>query len=192
MLDHFGEDGTILEGFNSETFDVLAEILQQHPEEAWSLISRCLEPPADSRVYYLTHWLRGRDFFGEEEEGTLPLIPANIVWEWVDNNVEDRAPYLATFVPKTLHREQDRVCWSREVLVRYGDREDVRRNLRSNFSKEGWKGSESLHLREKKQRLIEFKEDEINANVRLWIDEYISELNPRIQRAEISEEREAF
>ncbi len=76
--------------------------------------------------------------------------------------------------------------------MRYGTREDERRNLMANFSSEGWKDPESLHNQGKKQWLLDFKREEDNENVKRWIDEYVSLLEERIERAKIEEERDDF
>jgi len=190
MLEHFGENGTILEGFHSRTQSVLTEITQQYPEEIWARIAKHLGPPIDSQAYSITQWLRGAGFWDAEQEGALSMIPTEAVWRWVDEDVESRAWYLASFVPKMLFREGGNPCWAREVLVRYGDREDVRRNLVANFSTESWWGPESLHVQNKKQKLLDLKEGEDNENVIRWIDEYVSQLEQRIEQTRIIEERE--
>jgi hypothetical protein len=136
-------------------------------------------------------WLRGEDPWNKKE-GALALIPTEAVWRWVDEDTEKRAWYLASFVPNLLFREEDRICWAREVLIRYGKREDVRRNLMSNFSSEGWRGPTSLHLQNKVQDLLDFGEEEENENVRRWINEYVSYLEQDIERARIEEERRDF
>ena len=109
----------------------------------------------------------------------------------VDEDADQRGWYLATMVPPNLFREEGRECLAREVLVRYGDREEVRRNLMANFSTEGWTGHRSLHLQEKNE-LLEFKEEEVNHNVRRWIDEYVAVLEEDSESAKISEERMGF
>ena len=190
LLEHFGERGTILGGFRSKTHSVLADILRQGPEETWMRISDRLGPPIDERAYLLKDWLRGEDSWGREQEGTLSMIPPGAVWRWVDEDVDGRAWYLASFVPKLLFREEGRICWAREVLVRYGARDDVRRNLTANFSTEGWTGPASLHLQRKKQHLLDFLEEERNENVKRWINEYVSQIAERIESARITEERE--
>jgi hypothetical protein len=73
------------------------------------------------------------------------------------------------------------VCLAREVLIRYGEREDVRSNLIANFSSESWVGPESLHLRAKKRQLLEFKKREENENVKRWTDEYVFALDQEIE-----------
>jgi len=191
MLEHFGEDGTILESFHSQTQTVLNEITRRYPEEVWIRITKYLGPPVDSRTFHIREWLRGGEFF-KAKEGTLSIIPLGKIWEWVDEDVESRAWYLASFVPSTLLKEEGRICLAREVLVKYGSREDVRRNLIANFSTEGWTGPASLHYKKKKQWLLDFKKGEDNENVKHWIDEHISSLEKAIKREEIIEERERF
>lgn len=191
MLEHFGEDDTIFEGFDGQTQTVLNEITKVYPQAVWEKITKYLGPPIDSRAFHIKEWLRGGNFF-EEKEGAIVLIPQEVIWKWVDENVENRALYLASFVPKKLFREEGKTCLAIEVLVRYGQREDVRRNLTANFSTEGWCGSESLHYQTKKQHLLDFKKNEDNENVKRWIDEYVSLLDQYIEQAKIEEERDNF
>lgn len=188
MLEHFGEDGTIFESFRSQTQAVLNEITLLYPKEIWEKITKYLGPPIDSRAFHIRQWLRGNELF-KEEEGALVLIPPEDIWKWVEGDVEKRAWYVATFAPNELFRKEGKICLGREVLVRYGEREDVRRNLRANFSTEGWSGPESIHYQEKKQKLLDFKKEEENERVKLWIDEYVSSLDKYIERAKIEEER---
>ena len=171
---------------------MLTEIIKQHSKEIWSRIAKYIGPPIDSRAHHITQWLRGGGFWGAEYKGALSEIDMEAVWQWVDENIEERAWYIASFVPKMLFREEGRVCWAREVLVRYGSREDVRRNFSANFSSEGWTGPESTHFQNKKQELLTFREGEDSENVQRWIDEYVSQLDQRIDQAKIMEEREAF
>jgi hypothetical protein len=62
----------------------------------------------------------------------------------------------------------------------------------ASFSSESWVGPASLHCSEKVQRLLDFKKDESECNVRMWIDEYVAQLQKEIQSARIREEREDF
>ena len=72
----------------------------------------------------------------------------------------------------------------------FGDREDVLRNFASNFATESWMGNESEHHRTTKESLLTFRQDETDPTVIRWIDYYISELDDRIEQAEILEERQ--
>lgn len=190
ILQHFGEEGTIFEDYHSSTREVLNQITLRYPKEVWVRVTKYLGPPIDSRAFHIKNWLRGGDFFKTESEGVLSIIPVEMIWAWVDEDVGKRAWYLANFVPKTLFREEGRACLAREVLVRYGAREEVRRNLMANFSTEGWWGPASLHYQTKKRQLLDFRNDEDNENVKRWIDEYVASLDQQIQREKIEEERE--
>jgi hypothetical protein len=192
MIEHFGEEGTILGGFHSRANSVLNDITNTYPDEVWERITKFLGPPIDSRAYRLKSWLRGEELFRKDGEGALSIIPADKIWEWVDKNVGKRAWYLASFVPNRLFREEGKICLARELLVRYGSREDVRRNLMANFSTEGWSGPASLHHEAKKQQLLEFSKRENNQNVLAWISEYASALDEDIRREKIEEEREGL
>jgi hypothetical protein len=190
MLEHFGEDGTVVGDFHSSSHAVLGEIMKLHPVDVWKATTKYIGPPIDSRAYRTTHWLRGDLFDTPGATGALSIIPFDAIFEWVDENVEERAWYLASFVPKQLFRRESVTCLAREVLIRYGAREDVRRNLMVNFSSEGWAGPRSVHLEAKKRELLEFRKGETNAKVKRWVDGYVEVLNKQIEQARIEEERE--
>jgi len=191
ILENFGEDGTILEGYHRSTDEVINQIARQQPKEVWERVAKYLGPPIDSRAFHIKSWLRGAGFF-EEKEGTLSSLTPETIWQWVDQDVEKRAWYLATFVPKVLFRQEDRICWARELLVRYGDREDVQNNLMANFSSEGWTGPASQHYQQKKEGLLVFREKEDNATVQQWIDRFVIGLDKQIEQEKIMEERRGF
>ena len=119
MLAHFGEHGTIVGAYYPQTNKVLDKILRCFPVDMWNHIAGYLGPPIDSRAFHIYHWLR---------EGALALIPAEPVWNWVEENVEQRARYVASFVPPVFPGDPESAS-ACEVLVRYGSSEDVRSNL---------------------------------------------------------------
>lgn len=192
VLEHLGEDGTIAAGYHSPVQAFLTQMLRERPAEMWALIAERLGPPIDARAMHIRQWLHGELSFRAEQPtvGALELIPPTLVWDWVDANVERRAWYLASFVPNRLFREDGRICWAREVLIRYGDREDVRRNLSANFSTEGWWGSETEHLWQRIHGLMEHRGIETEPRVVRWIDEYVDHLRLEMERARVREERE--
>src|SRR6185503_4371012 len=69
-LEHFGEDGTVLEGYRSHALSVVNKIAKKHPAEVWKLLRKYLGTPIDERAYHIRSWLRGESFF-EDHEGTL-------------------------------------------------------------------------------------------------------------------------
>ena len=190
MLSHFGQAGTIF-GVHSEICSVLNQIANQYPVEVWEQVSKHLEDQTNSsRVFSLEQWLREGSLEGEGA-GALTLIPQEEIWEWVDKDMDNRAWYVAyRLMPKTLSAEEWPTSPVRAFLIHYGEREDVRRNLKANYSTEMWQGPLSLHYENKQQQLLHLKDGEDNENVKRWIDEFVEELEKDIERAKIGEERE--
>jgi hypothetical protein len=191
ILEHLADD-SFVSRHEHESLTVL-NLATSHPtEDIWRIIAGYLGPPIDRRAWRIKDWLSGGGFFGERIPGALVRMPADQVWAWVDEHVEQRAWYLATFVPNILFHDLDRTCWARELLVRYGDRDDVRNNLAANFSTGGWVGEESEYLSQKRNSLAEFLLQETHTNVRRWVGDYIAHLERAIEESRIWEEREGF
>ena len=196
MLDHFGEEGTIVAPY-SQSHSILTEMVKEYPEAVWERVSKYLEIPYHlPRTFFLERWLQGENFSDssstEKEQGILTLIPREKIWEWIDEDVENRVKYFAFgLVPKTLSVEEWPTSLTRAVLERYGTREDVRTNLLTNYTfVETWTGDLSLHFEKKKRSLLRIREEENNENVKRWINEYLDKLEKEIERAKVEEERE--
>lgn len=189
VVEHFGERGTIFDGFSIQAKEVLILILRQRPAEVWQIITDYLGPPIDTRAFHLTHLLRGGTLF-EEEESPLQHVPPEEIFKWVNENIEERAWYLASFVQPIFGGGEGTTSLAREILVRYGDREDVRNNLMANFSTEGWTGNESEHIRKKIEALLRTRDSETNQNVISWIVDYVRRLEDQMKKALDREERE--
>ena len=192
MFSHFGREGSIIDVY-SQTCLVLDQITEQHPVGVWERVSKLLEDQTDfSRVASLERWMREGGTSGREErKEALIFIPREKIWEWVDKDVEKRAWYLAyRLMPTTLSVEEWWTSLARAVLMRYGEREEVRSGLRSNYLTEGWWGPGSLHYKEKQQQLLRLKDGEDNENVKRWIDEFVDGLKESIDYEKIGEERE--
>ena len=78
---------------------------------------------------------------------------------------------------------------ARAILMKYGERDEVRSCLRSNYLTGGWWGPGSLHYKEKQQQMLRLKEGEDNENVKRWIDEFVDGLEEAIVHEKIEEER---
>ena len=191
VLPHFGKEGTIFGAFDTETSPVLTKLTKLYPEQVWKHVSKRLE----ERDFFLEEWLKEGDsknsFSTADEKGALTFIPPEKIWEWIDGDVKDRAWYFAyRLVPKTLSVEEWPNSLVRAFLMRYGDQEDVRRNLSANYGTDMWKGLRSLHFEAKRDKLLRINEGEDNRNVKRWLDEYIHRLEGDIEHARIEEERE--
>ncbi|MXY27831.1 hypothetical protein F4Y59_06690 [Candidatus Poribacteria bacterium] len=191
VLPHFGKKGTIFGTFNTKAFSVLTELAKRHPGQVWKCVSKRLE----ERDFFLEKWLKkgdARDSFStEEEKGALTFIPRERIWEWIDEDVENRAWYFAyRLTPKTFSLEEWPNSLARAFLIHYGGREDVRNNLYANYATESWTGERSLYLEKKKEKLLCLKDSEDDVNVKRWLDEYIGGVEEDIEHARIDEERE--
>ncbi|MHA1279981.1 MAG: hypothetical protein ACTSQ8_22535 [Candidatus Helarchaeota archaeon] len=189
IIDHFRETGTIFSGFHSYSTELLYIALQSDPEGIWNLIAQRIQFPLPTNLYYLFQWLRGDDMFADEKNGAMQLFPEKLLWDWIDEDIEQRASFIASYLPPNLFHSEERDCLARVFLVRY-DTEEAKLKLMSNFSYEGWTGPESLHFRKKIDQLREFQSSEKNEKVNNWINEYIYELEKREEDARIREERD--
>jgi len=190
ILEHLGEDGSVLEEYHSQTQEVIDGIARRHPSKVWDIVAKYLGPPIDSRAFHIKEWLRGSEHSSAGVSGALAFFSPEKVWEWVEADIKKRPWYVAYFVPKILFKVEGKFCWAREVLAKYGDRNDVRKEMGANFYTEGWSGPASLHYQQRKNQLIDFKKSEDNENVKRWLDEMIDSLNKQIEHEEIQEERE--
>ena len=192
MIEHLGERGTVVEGYHSPTFIALNEITRRLPEEIWPTVSRVLGPPIDARAYRVGLWLRGESFFNNGGFSAIEMFPQHCIWDWVNEDAETRAPYLATLVPPRLTTAKSANSLTRELLVRFGHNPDVRKRLQGNFSTEGSTGPYSVHLQRKRNQLMKFQENEANPNVLLWMKEYTRYIDGQIRQARMEEERSSY
>lgn len=191
ILVPFGNDSTIFDSF-SQSCSFLTETTKKFPEEVWEYVGKYLGRQDNfSKTVSLARWLRETDLSEtEKEKGALTLIPREKIWEWVDQDVENRAWYLASeFVPKTLLIEEWHDSLARDLLVRYGDQEDVRSTLISNYSTEGFSGPASLYYEEKLHKLVDIQNNDNDEKVNYWINEFVPFLEEQIEHAKIDEER---
>ena len=192
MLAHFGQKGSIVDNY-SKTCSVLTELTKQHPTQVWEHVSKHLETRGNFlSMFAIEKWMREADLSAtEKEKGALTLIPREKIWEWVDDDVENRASYIAhSLVPKRHLEEEWKTSLVRATLKRYGMRKDVRSALMANYLTGVWAGPASSRYETKKQQLLRIKHSENDKNIKLWIDGFVDGLEKEIERAKVEEERE--
>ena len=59
----------------------------------------------------------------------------------------------------------------------------MRLELLRNFSTESWSGDAIEHYKMKKEQILQIRKKTHDANVLVWIDEYVEALNCNIQRS---------
>ncbi|MFO0129253.1 MAG: hypothetical protein ACK54J_19030 [Pseudanabaena sp.] len=176
-------------GYNAELQKLLVEIVNKKSKEVWDVVTQYIEPRFNTRAFRITRWLRGGGIPPTTTASMIEAFDPNDIWSWIDNKPEERASYAALFAPNRFFKEDGKVCFAREIIVRYGNLENVGSALVANFSTDGWSGAASIFYQQKRKILLDFKEDENNINVRNWIDSYAETLEKYIENAEINEER---
>jgi len=190
LVGSFGNENSIISSKYSMATEVLVKIAQENPSETWQGISKNLTLPYNERSFHLKDWLRGEKGWTKKPSGALWQFNPSDVWAWIDENIDERAKIAADFVPPFLLRPQDKTCYARELLVRYGERNDVGRILVANFLSEGWSGPQSLHYMKSIKELENFAKEETDLKVKRWINKHISRLKQMVEQAQIEEERE--
>jgi hypothetical protein len=192
MLDNIGNDGSILDHADRYVKSVLSRISEMYPDEMWMRALTLLE---EKGYFIFKRWLGSNEFFQGSDTANLALlekIKLDTLWEWIEQDIEKRAWFIAALVPNTFSNTPGEVCLAREVLIRYGDREDVRRNLTANFYSGGWSGKTSDYYRRKLADAEAKKQSETDQKVIRWLDEYVGRLRKSIEEAKIGEERDDF
>ena len=192
ILLNFGKDGSIAGLYDSEAYRFLYATIKRKPSAMWSRIASYLGPPIDERAYNLKEWLKGEKGFKTSESSALELINPADIWAWIEKDVDKRAWYFASFVAPYIERDDERSFLARELLIRYGNRADVRRNFTANYSSGVFWGSLKEKFQKRKDHLLEIKKLEPNPNIITWIDEYVTALDNDIEREKIREERGDF
>lgn len=188
VLGRWLERSTFFDSAN-ECEQVLDRIVRREPVAAWRCIVRFLSEPRNSRTGRILRWLQGEPS-GTEESGvsTFAILPQDEVFAWVDADAEARAPLLARHVPRTLDAAGGGHM-TRALLSRFGDREDVRTELICNFHSGCWTGRRSASLESDLIAARRWRNDERNARVSRWLDEYIASLESQANRELVAEER---
>lgn len=166
---------------NSQTCDVLTEIIKVSPKEIWGVVCQYLGPSLDQRIFRIHELLRKALCDNE----TLTVALKSEIYLWIDKDKTVRAKYVAKFLPPSFELVRD-------FLIRYGDQDGVKRFLMINFNTEGWSGSAITHYEEKKIQFEKLKENETDLKVLSWLDYYIDLINKDIEDARVHEEREFY
>jgi hypothetical protein len=186
----------ILQYYNRQSFFVFEErdilpvldiVANNNPSMMWRTVSKYIGPPLDDRAYHILNWIRGGGYLEGKGARFVDLVPFKEISEWIDEDRENRAPYLARFAPPILEKD---ISLVRQILIRYGEMNEVQRQLIANFSSDTFSGSAAKHFEKKKQQLLQLKEVESDAKVKKWIDMYVQVLEEDVDRLKAIEERE--
>ena len=182
---------SILEDLDTNEEQLLTTLLRDEPDAAWKCIADIYAEINEAEKWNWRHWLESGRHHGWDADipGPIQFVPSEILFDWIDGDIDDRADWLARILPKTLDKSHAGRL-TRDFLAKYGHRESVRHVLSGHFHSRGWCGNASDRYRQLRQEAREWLTDETNSTVKRWIDDYIEALTDDIDQAEIEEERE--
>jgi hypothetical protein len=184
------EGREVFSHFDAPVLELLNTITKSHPKEVWQQLLPYLPGGEHKDNHDIIQWLRGENHFGMRRLGALDLFPPELLFEWLETDIEELAWRVAYgFVFPSLAPNSQGLSFARELLVRYGERDDVQRNLMANFSTVGWMGNASDFYAGELQGLNNYQKTEQHLKVLAFIDLYSSVLKRRIEESRIEEER---
>lgn len=186
-------EGDFRLGARSAPGTLANKILRANPSAHWLQIAARLEGRLPKWSFGLNDWLKGGlgGFRDETADAPISFVPISEIHTWIDREPQTRAALIAHCAPRTLD-ENDGGNLTRSLLERYSGYDGVKSGISSIFGSGGWVGSESDYLRRRRDKFRSWLANGYSVAVESWIEEEIAYLDSRIERAEISEERERF
>lgn len=180
---------SVLVDLNTNEEHVLTTLLRSDPEAAFDCITEVYCELGD-RDDLLQDWLSADTHraVGNEGPGPIQYIPSTKLFDWVDENIDERGNWLAGVMPKTVDSTVAGRL-TRDFIARYGRNKRIAAALYRHFHSRGWWGNDSDHYRSLRDEARTWLPDEKNLTVRGWIEDYIDGLNHYVDRAELEEER---
>jgi len=189
---NFAKVDSITAGFHPDPLKFLSNAARAKPAIVWPAVAHRLEAQRkEIGTWHMLNWLRGGRSVREDEEAGLDVIPAPVVFEWVDVDAADRAWLLAEHCPPIISKPGEPPTFARQMLERYGAIEQVRRSLHANSFTGSWSGPASEHYRRQLATLDAHLVVETNDNVRMWLREHREQLERSIEREVELELRES-
>lgn len=150
---------------NIET--VFRPLFENQPRRAWKVITTVLE--SDNKSIRIESWLAGEGW--NKEEAAILLVSPSSLLDWVEEDPESRAQELVRCIPSMKHNG----WWelTREVLVKYGDQDDVFGNLSALETGGGWTND---LFKSRYDHLKELRQQESNLIVRRWLSREMRQL----------------
>jgi len=169
---------------------VFTTLVKEDPNGAWEQIAEAYQDSVGQSRFGLSHWLAdgGPAVIGSDASGPVQWLPKEIVFSWVTEDVDDRAAWLASMLPKTLNGSPAGRL-TRDFLTKFGRNKRAFDSLLARFRSSSWCGSASDHYRSLRDDARQWLVGENNTTVIQWVEEYIECLTFNIEREEIEEER---
>ncbi len=183
-------DWSILDDLDTNKEAILTTSLRHDPKAAWECLRDAYREARERGDWLSQHWLAsgGHRMIGDDNPGPIQFVPADILFNWIDEDIEEHGYWLTRVLPKTLDKSNAGRL-TRDFVAKYGKDERIRGGLYAHFHSRGWSGNASDHYRKLREQARAWLTDEKNSIVVRWVEDYIEGLNYDIERAEIEEER---
>jgi hypothetical protein len=179
--------------YDSDVAPMANELVRIDERAAWSVVREQFERSLPKWRHDILNWLKGglTSFNEENQRGAIAALPVLDIVEWIEEDVEPRATLIAHAAPGTLDDERGGQL-TRELLNKYGTIDGVRSGISATFHSGGWVGPTSAHLKRKREKFRRWLVAGFGFEVTQWIEGEIEQLDRRIDREEIDEERSRF
>lgn len=165
---------------------IAGEICESFPDQAWELVSGEL---LGERVGTVMYWL------GQVGSALWPIQPpllnfcVNDIFDWIESDPSQRSLLIVDALIPTLESGPAGDL-TKAFLAKYGDVESVGNSLMYKFHSGSLSGRRSEHYIQKRDLARKWLGEITSTKVQDWLSIYIDDLNEKIERAQIWEERE--
>lgn len=182
-IDHFGSEGSVTSGYYGEPLKFLSNVTRERASVVWPAIAqRLTDRLHDAGTWSMLNWLRGGVAVHAGDVIGMDALPPSLVFEWIDIDIENRAPVMAKNCPPLVSKPDEPPSFARQMLERYGTLISVRSCLHGNNFTESWSGPASEHYRRKLEALSVHLNVEINENIKIWLLEQKERLEHSIEQ----------
>lgn len=160
---------------------------------AWGVVRGQFEKSLPQWRPDLFNWLKGgqTSFDEKEAKGAIADIQISEIIDWIEQDVESRAPLMAHAAPGTLADDHGGEL-TRELLTRYKSIDGVCSGISATFHSGAWTGLTSDYLKRKREKFRHWLSAGYQHEVVQWIESEIEYLDRSIEHEEIDEERSRF
>lgn len=169
------------------TAELADEIVKDHPDESWKIISELLETDPGKR-HKLIYWLGDSGIGDTRKYGAIRDMPAAAIIDWVKADPDNRCLLIEGFLPKTLDKIDGQL--TRLFVEEFCDDAEISDSLFVYFLSGGRWGPQSEYLTGVRDSARYWMANISSPKIQVWLGKFTDFLNDRIETAQIREERE--
>ena len=163
------------------------DIVKDHPNESWKIISELLETEPKKR-HQLISWMGDSGIGDTRKYGAIRNMPAEAIIDWVKADPDNRCWLIQGFLPKTLDKTYGQL--THLFIEEFCDDAEISDSLFVYFLSGGRRGPESECLSGIRDAARHWMADISSPKIRVWLGKFIDFLNDQIEAVQIREERE--